>query len=275
MRWRDGQADGAATGRLCVLAGLVLCLLLLARPLGVPPAWGYQDRANGILSMRFEDGLLTLEATDAPLDKLLREVARLTGVTIVVDGPLQGKVSVWIERLPLDKALRKILRGKDVGFLYAPSPPGSAEGYVLSEVRVYLPSKEKGAPLRFSYGPKPPRRPSRPPRPRHAPPRPRRPAAPERGASGASSPAITSPEEADRILRDLVGGDIDGLAEMAERMKEANPNAEEQIDRFLDSLEEARRKAEESGLPMVPPGGPGNMMRFLEQLHRDQAAPGD
>ena len=63
-------------------------------------------------------------------------------------------------------------------------------------------------------------------------------------------------------------GNLDGLNEIAEKLKAQNPEAAEQIDEFLDSLEEARTRSEETGEPFSPLGGLGNMQMLLQQLQR-------
>ena len=71
--------------------------------------------------MRLDQGKLSLEAREAPFERLLQELSRLGGLKILSDGPLEGRITLKIENVNLDTAMRKILRGKDVTFLYAAS----------------------------------------------------------------------------------------------------------------------------------------------------------
>jgi hypothetical protein len=68
-------------------------------------------------------------------------------------------------------------------------------------------------------------------------------------------------------------GNLDGLNEIAERLKEEDPQAGEQIDEFLEALEEARIEAEESGEPILPLKGLEDMQRFMQHLNRGRPPP--
>ncbi len=124
--------------------------LLASLPFQVP-AEEYRSPADGIQSMRYEDGRLSLEAKDASLDKVLSELARMAMLTIIADGPIEGRITVYAERLPLEKALRKILRGKDTSFVYAAKAETSPTEYDVTEVRIYLAKADKGEASRYSY----------------------------------------------------------------------------------------------------------------------------
>jgi hypothetical protein len=94
--------------------------------------------SDGIRSMRYEEGLVSLEAQDAKLDKVLAELSRMTQVKIVADGPIEGRITQYLNRVPLDKALRKILRGKDMSLLYTARAEASTGQHALTEVRLYV-----------------------------------------------------------------------------------------------------------------------------------------
>lgn len=246
----------------------VLALILVLIPLQAK-AEEVSNPSIGIRSMRYEDGLLSLDAKDAPLDKVLEELARLAMVTIVSDGPAEGRVTVYLDRVPLDKALRKILRGKDTSFVYGAEPNTSPPRYAVREVRIYVAEGDKGEVRRYSYASSD--------RKRDAPPAPAMPS-PRRQPTGNPTPrpspripGVESREEVQRLISDLMEGNLDGLNEIAEKLKAQNPEAEEQIEEFLDSLEEARIRAEETGEPFSPLGGLGNMQMLMQQLRRGES----
>jgi hypothetical protein len=222
--------------------------------------------------MRYEDGLLSLETRDAQLDKVLSELSRIATITVISDGPIEGRITTYTDRLPLEKALRKILRGKDTSFVYTALAETTPTRYTVREVRIYSAKAEKGQGRRYSYtnkGRKETSRPSRPPARASRRNRSRSPVeAPSRRA-----PDLASSEDAQQLISELMEGNFDGLNEIAERLKEQNPQVEEQIDEFLENLEEARIRAEESGEPIPPLEGFGNMRSLMQQLNRRQRPP--
>ena len=71
------------------LLSIAAAILITSLPFRAP-AEEYRSPSDGIQSMVYEDGRLSLEAKDASLDKLLTELARMAMVTIVADGPIEG-----------------------------------------------------------------------------------------------------------------------------------------------------------------------------------------
>ena len=249
--------------------------LLASLPFQVP-AEEYRSPADGIQSMRYEDGWLSLEAKDASLDKVLSELARMAMLTIIADGPIEGRVTVYAERLPLEKALRKILRGKDTSFVYAAKAETSPTEYDVMEVRIYLAKADKGEASRYSYTRKSEERTraSNPPRSRARPSRKR--SSPFRPPAGATPvPDMATSEEAKQLLTELMKGNLDGLDAIAERLKDQNPQVEEQIDEFLESLEEARMIAEENGTPIPPLEHLGDIQNLMNQMLQQGRMPSE
>jgi len=60
-------------------------------------------------SIRYEEGLLSVEAKSVPIADLLREIARISGKNIIPDQSVTGNVSVLLAELPFDDALRQLL----------------------------------------------------------------------------------------------------------------------------------------------------------------------
>ena len=264
------MSDLRARPRSGLLA--VLALLLLAY-LPFPALAGeYRSPSDGIQSMRYENGVLSLETKDAPLEKVLDELSRMALITIISDGPVEGRLTLYVDRLPLDKALRKILRGKDTSFVYAAEVETSPTQYVVKEVRIYVAKADKGEARRYSHARKEAKKTSRRARARTPPSR-RKPSGSRSANKSPAIPNIATSEETEQILSEMMEGNFDGLNEIAERLREANPEVEEQIDEFLETLEEARISAEESGEPFSPLEGLGDMRTIMRQLYRGGRSP--
>ena len=132
----------------CALLSIAAAFLLASMPVHVP-AEEYRSPSDGIQLMKYEDGRLSLEVKDASLEKVLNELAQMAMLTIIADGPLEGRITVYADRLPLEKALRKILRGKDTSFVYAAKVETSPTEYDVVEVRIYLAKADKGETSRY------------------------------------------------------------------------------------------------------------------------------
>lgn len=59
--------------------------------------------------IRFQNGLLSVEAKQTPIDDLLREIGKASGKNIIPDQSVNGNVSVLVEELPFDDALEQLL----------------------------------------------------------------------------------------------------------------------------------------------------------------------
>lgn len=244
----------------------VTTLLLVAFLSFRGTAEDYRSPSDGIQLMRYEEGLLTLEARDASLERVLTELSRMAMITIVSDGPVEGRISVYADRLPLDKALRKILRGKDTTLIYAAQDEITPTRYTVKEVRIYVAEADKGEGRRYSYDSskedashRPHRVGSRRSLPNSS--QPRSPTAP----ASPPVPEVESNPDTKRLFTELMEGNLDELEDIAERLKEANPQVAEQIDQFLDTLENARMRAEETGRPME---GLGHLQMLMQQILR-------
>ncbi len=255
----------------CTLVSVsAFCLMIITLAcLGSPAsARDYEGGAEGILSLDYTDGKLSLETKDASLDKVLEELSRLAEFDIVSDGPLEGQVTVYIRSLPPDKAVKKLLRGKDLSLIYRSQPDSLTEQYLLEEVRIYLSKGKKGQERRYSppvkdssYRPSASSsRPRRTPKDRHRPKssRPRKP------------PDSILSAGVQGFMSGMMTGDPDSMDEAVDRMREEHPEFQEHIDNFVESLEEAKAKAEESGVTLPPMEEMGNMGLFMERMMKNQ-----
>ncbi len=57
--------------------------------------------------------------------ELLQEIARQSGLTLVLAGPMDERMTIQFEQLPFDKGLQRILRGQTFGLQYAAPNPGA------------------------------------------------------------------------------------------------------------------------------------------------------
>jgi hypothetical protein len=94
-------------------------------------------RVSRILWVGFQNGLLSLEAKDAPAQRVLHEVCAKTGVFLQASVPLQGSVTASFKDLPVEPALRRLF-GSDANFifLYQGQKPASGSVVVPSDVWV-------------------------------------------------------------------------------------------------------------------------------------------
>lgn len=61
---------------------------------------------GGNLAVLFTDGLLTVEAQNAPITAIAEEITRKTGISLVTDNQLQASVTVFFQNLPISEGLR-------------------------------------------------------------------------------------------------------------------------------------------------------------------------
>ncbi len=262
-------------GRSPGVWALALALVLWFPSVTTPsPGEEYRSPADGILRMSYDDGRMSLETRNAPLDKVLREFARLADVKVVSDGPLEDRVTVYVSALPPDAAARRLLRGKDLSFIYrASKDTDTPEDYPLREIRIYddtpgTPGREQAV----SYGGRQAPVPQQATRARSETRAETRAVARAR-ALESRTPRDDPASTADSFLTGLLGGNLHALDEVAERLVQEHPEAEAQIQQFLEALEEAKARAMEGGgeMPsMEDLGGMGAIMQRMMLQHRDE-----
>jgi len=97
-------------------AGLVAGLLLFIN--GVMAQDTFEDRqvsadsATSNLNVEMSDDLVTLKAHNAEVQDVLDEIARQSDLIVVSHDPLEYRLTLDFERLPLFEALRRIMRGQ-------------------------------------------------------------------------------------------------------------------------------------------------------------------
>ena len=80
-----------------------------------PPA-----SAPAVVAIDIQAGLLTLEAHAAPLVEVIKAIGERAGFETIVSGPVMREVSSSFNRVPVPKALARLLVGIDYVLLYAP-----------------------------------------------------------------------------------------------------------------------------------------------------------
>lgn len=88
------------------------------------------------LDVRVKEGLVTIDAHEAPLSDVLDQFGRQTGMKLVYEAPRPRQiVSAFIEGLPQPVALTKLLEGLGVGYSFSLDPTGTrVETLIISGV---------------------------------------------------------------------------------------------------------------------------------------------
>ena len=97
-------------------ASLVACFLLFANGVMAQDAFEARqvsaDSTTSYLHVEMSDDLVTLKAHNVGVRDVLDEIARQSDLMVVSHGPLHGRLTLELERLPLFEALRRIMRGQ-------------------------------------------------------------------------------------------------------------------------------------------------------------------
>ncbi|MGH8526267.1 MAG: HEAT repeat domain-containing protein, partial [Gammaproteobacteria bacterium] len=81
--------------------------------------------------------LLTLRVRDMPLKHVLEEIAWRSGIVVSIQGALEEPVTKVFDDLPIDRALRRLLKDKNHVFLYTRRDADDVTRYRLAEIRIY------------------------------------------------------------------------------------------------------------------------------------------
>ena len=95
-------------------ASLVACILLFVSYVTAQDVFEDRqvsaDSATSYLNVEMSDDLVTLKAHNVSVRDVLDEIARQSDLIVVSHGPLHGRLTLELERLPLFEALRRIMR---------------------------------------------------------------------------------------------------------------------------------------------------------------------
>lgn len=98
----------------------------------------------GAVSVAVDGGRLSLEAHKAPLEEVLRAIARAAGFDLALSGPLEATGSWTFTDLPLEVGLMRLLDKNSSVMLFGPGESGGS--WVLTEVRVLSPGAGTAGP---------------------------------------------------------------------------------------------------------------------------------
>ncbi len=96
-----------------------------------------QSSPSGVF-VHFADDYLTVKAHDVPLRKLLQEIARQTGLTLVLRDALEDEITIEFHRLSLDEGLRRILRQHSFAVEYSQRKREDAESTTPRPTKLWI-----------------------------------------------------------------------------------------------------------------------------------------
>ena len=112
----------------------VAVALLVAGSIAAPAAGADEPPA---ITLTVRNGLVSLEAREAPLQAVVDEVTQRTGVRLHFDetsaASLDDLVAIQIHDVPVEDALRLLLRGRDLVFVYGLRRLAEAHVYARSQ----------------------------------------------------------------------------------------------------------------------------------------------
>lgn len=110
---------------MIVLISLVLAFLSMFTPLRVQAESESKplstDSGEAVSFISVQHGLLSVKVHQLPLQALLKEISRLSGVEIVIYGSITETVSMQFENLPLDEGLKRLVGSSGVMLVYEES----------------------------------------------------------------------------------------------------------------------------------------------------------
>jgi hypothetical protein len=118
-----------------------LAIVIFSFQLGVSSAEENTAPLQGDFSgIDFQNGLLKISVENREFQKILDEVAKKTGIQIVLNASVDKRLTINFDYLPLDKALRRIVRGSNCVFIYRSE--GSRQHTRLFKVLIFPKSSE-------------------------------------------------------------------------------------------------------------------------------------
>jgi hypothetical protein len=95
------------------------------------------------LDVTYKNGLLSVSATDADPQEVLARISQEAAVIVDVPGDLAGSVTIRFDKLPLEEALHRILRGMSYALIFFRSDQEDAKATVSG---VFVFSQGAGTP---------------------------------------------------------------------------------------------------------------------------------
>ena len=75
--------------------------------------------ADDNIQMNYEDHLLTLKAQDADIKNILLKISDLAGIYVRFPQAIEKQITIELDKVPLAKALKKLLRGLNHAVIYS------------------------------------------------------------------------------------------------------------------------------------------------------------
>ncbi len=98
--------------------------------------------------IQFANDLLSVKLQDVSLREVLQEIARQGGLTLVPSGSLEYRITAEFHQLPLEEALRRILRQRSFAVEYSQQRPEESPSTVPQPKTLWILSKaEKAYPV--------------------------------------------------------------------------------------------------------------------------------
>jgi small-conductance mechanosensitive channel len=68
-------------------------------------------------------------------------------------------------------------------------------------------------------------------------------------------------------------GNVEGMQDLMKNLQQDNPQLQEQINEFMNSLEQAKARAEKEGRPPPSPDQMGGMGQMMNPILKDRTRP--
>ncbi|HNR11740.1 MAG TPA: hypothetical protein PKM59_00330 [Thermodesulfobacteriota bacterium] len=125
------------------IAGFAFLALEAAHTLLFPYAGFAQDDlvSSVPLSIRVNEGKISVAVRDASLVDILQEISRQTGIKVVYKTPPTEKVTCRFKNLPLEKGIKKLLDGRNFLFSYTKHEEavGGRSYYTINQLHLMEP----------------------------------------------------------------------------------------------------------------------------------------
>lgn len=133
---------------------LAISVLILDGRLALPAAAGQVP--TDTIRVAIQEGLLTVDARDAPLADVLRVIGERTGVRVTLFGDVSTRITRSLTAVSLDEGIRQLVKGHSFALVYAPSR-SRTDAEVLTEVWVIGSSPVQPGRTRVDAGERMPR----------------------------------------------------------------------------------------------------------------------
>lgn len=106
------------TSKRMIIAGMIFMLLVMLPISGDAASAAAGPSAS--VEIEFKNGLLSLEVRDAEIREVLRAVAVKTGIGLTIGEGVGGRVSLTLEGVSLEEALRRLCASRAILYEYDP-----------------------------------------------------------------------------------------------------------------------------------------------------------